>query len=338
MIHTGAMEGTGERPPADPAVVAPPEWITVASGTRGPAELPPVRTGRIVLQVVAAAAFVVVLVSVLGAVASRKVAEREAVNDAASITGLLADAVVQPALDDALVTLDPAAIVAFDAVIREHVLGPSIVRVKVWTPDGLIVYSDEPRVIGETFALGEDERDVLTNPMTRAEISDLSRPENRFETGQELLLEVYRPVWTPSGQALLFETYSPYDPVTARSGELWRGFAGITLTSLLLLVVLLVPVLWRLLDRLRPRRRSGRSCCSARWMPRPRSAAASRRACTTAWSRSSSPRRSRWPVRPSRPSPTARATWPAGSAARPPRCAPASAACARCSSTSTRRT
>ena len=50
---------------------------------------------------------------------------------------------------------------------------------------------------------------------------------------------------------MLFETYAPYDEVTARTGQLWRGFAGVTLTSLLLLVVLLMPILWRLLNRLK---------------------------------------------------------------------------------------
>jgi two-component system, NarL family, sensor kinase len=64
-------------------------------------------------------------------------------------------------------------------------------------------------------------------------------------------MEVYRPIWTPSGTSLLFETYAPYDTVTARTEELWKGFAGVTLTSLLLLVVLLLPILWRLLERLK---------------------------------------------------------------------------------------
>jgi signal transduction histidine kinase len=210
-----------------------------------------VRTGRIVAQVIAAAAIVVVLVSILGSIASRKLAEQEAVHDAANTTDLLADAVVQPAVTDQLVARQPAAIAAFDAIIRDHVLGSAIVRVKVWTPDGMVVYSDERRVIGETFTLGKEERGVLTDPVTRAEISDLSKPENRFESGQDRLLEVYRPVWTPTGQPLLFETYSKYDVVTARTSDLWRGFAGITLTSLLLLVALLLPVLWRLVDRLR---------------------------------------------------------------------------------------
>ncbi len=37
--------------------------------------------------------------------------------------------------------------------------------------------------------------------------------------------------------------------MTTRTSQLWRGFAGITMTSLLLLVALMLPILWRLLDR-----------------------------------------------------------------------------------------
>ncbi len=194
---------------------------------------------------------VIVAVALVGVVAARKLAEAEAVNDAAKTADLLAEAIVQPALADGFVTGDPAAVAAVDAAVRAHVLGGPIVRVKIWTPEGTILYSDEPRLVGQTFPLGEDERDVFTDPITRADVSDLESPENVYERGGGPLLEVYRPVWTPSGSPLLFETYVRYDEVTARSAQLWRGFAGITLSSILFLVVLLLPVLWRLLDRLR---------------------------------------------------------------------------------------
>ena len=207
------------------------------------------RTRRIFAQVIAAAAVVLVVVAVVGAFASRRVAERQSVNDAAQTTDLLAESVVQPAIEDGLLTGSPTSNARLDSAVRTSVLGPRIVRVKIWTTKGKIIYSDEPRIVGETFALGQDERSVLATPTTEAEVSDLTRPENRYEKGRGKLLEVYRPVWTPSGQPLLFETYLPYDTVTARTGELWRGFAGITLTSLLLLIALMLPILWRLLDR-----------------------------------------------------------------------------------------
>ncbi len=228
----------------------PRRWVRVSGGRRPPVIEPPLRARQIYLQVVIMAVAVIIAVGVLGAVASRKVAEREAVNDAAQTTGVLADAVVQPVLTPGVVTGDKAAIARLDRAVRDHVLGDSILRVKVWTVDGRIVYSDESRLIGQTFPLGEDEQEVLAQPATRAEVSNLDEPENVYERGQGRLLEVYRPVWTSDGQ-VLFETYGPYSQVTSRTVDLWRGFAGVTFSSLLILVVLLLPVLWRLLDRLR---------------------------------------------------------------------------------------
>jgi signal transduction histidine kinase len=84
-----------------------------------------------------------------------------------------------------------------------------------------------------------------------ADVSDLRRPENQFERDRGKLLEVYRPVWTPDGHPLLFETYFRYDTVTARSHELWRGFVGVMLSSLVALLVLLCPLVWALLARAR---------------------------------------------------------------------------------------
>jgi len=229
---------------------ARPRWTHVAAGTAVPPE-PPLGRPRIFIQVIAGAVLVIVAVALVGVVAARRLAEAEAVNDAAKTADLLADALVQPALADGILTGDAAAMAKLDKVVRDNVLRPSLVRVKIWDPQGRILYSDEPALIGKSFPLGEDEQDVLSDPQTRADVSDLEAPENQYEQGNGKLLQVYRPVWTPSGAPLLFETYFRYDEVSDRSGQLWRGFAGVTLSSILLLVVLLLPVLWRLLDRLR---------------------------------------------------------------------------------------
>ena len=230
----------------------PPPWVVLADRSH--------RSGRgddladrrrVLLTVLAGALAVLLLVGISGTVAARRLAEKEAVNDAATTTALLADAVVQPALRDGLVSGDPVAFAGVDRAVHAHVLGPYGVRVKLWTSDGRIVYSDEPRLVGRTYALGDEEREVFSSPVSRAEISDLDRPENVYERGQGRLLEVYRPVWTPDGTPLLFEVYAPYDGVTVRTGQLWRGFAGITISSLLGLIVLMLPVVWRLLGNLR---------------------------------------------------------------------------------------
>lgn len=232
------------------AVAAPvePDWVMVSRQHEDDPDERPVNRRRVLIQVVVGALVVLLLVTISGTIASRKLAEKTAVNDAAKTANVLAESVIQPALTNELLTGDPEAVAQVDSAVRQFVLGASSVRVKIWSSDGDIVYSDEKSLIGKHFPLVDEQLEVLQTPTTKAEITDLDRPENRFEESQGKLLEVYRPVWTPNGTPLLFETYAPYDNVTDRSTELWRGFAGITMSSLLALIVLLLPILWRLLD------------------------------------------------------------------------------------------
>lgn len=207
-------------------------------------------TRAVVLCLAAGLVAVLVIVGLLATFAAQWLAEREAVNDAAGVTDVLADAVIQPALTSALADGQADAAEAMDDLVRTHVLGDDVVRVKIWSPGGTVLYADEPHLIGRTFELDEAQRQALADPATHAAVSDLSEAENEFESGTRLL-EVYRPVWTPDGRELLFEVYLPYDPVAARSADLWRGFAGVTTSSLLLLVALTAPIVWGLLRRLR---------------------------------------------------------------------------------------
>src|SRR5262249_218246 len=101
------------------------------------------------------------------------------------------------------------------------------------------------------FPLDAGSRAAFLRPRTEADITDLSRPENRYEQGNGKLLEVYRPVWTPGGTPLLFETYFRYDTVSQRSQQLWRGFAGGMVSSLLALLMLLGAGGWLLAYRAR---------------------------------------------------------------------------------------
>ncbi|RFA08997.1 hypothetical protein B7R54_07010 [Subtercola boreus] len=225
---------------------APSDWFVVTnpSGRRDPA---PVARRRLLAWIAAAAVAVIVLVVVLGLVAARALAETEAVNGAAKRADLIADALIEPDLTDGLLTLDATAIARIDEVVRNHVLSASIARVKIWAPSGEIVYSDDQRLIGRTFAFGEDELEALETPGVRAEVSNLEAPENVYEDTSGKLLETYRAVESPSGQTFLFEAYFRYDEVDVRTSQLFEGFSWITVGSVLLLVLLLAPVLWRLL-------------------------------------------------------------------------------------------
>src|SRR5664279_393632 len=86
-----------------------PRWIPVAAGASSRPE-PPVRVPRVFVQVIAGAIVVIIAVALVGIVAARRLAEAEAVKDAAKTADLLADTVVQPALDDGIITGDPTAL------------------------------------------------------------------------------------------------------------------------------------------------------------------------------------------------------------------------------------
>jgi two-component system, NarL family, sensor kinase len=181
-------------------------------------------TRRALTRFALASVVVAVAVGIAGAVVSRRAAQTAATDDARTVTEVLAHSVVVPNLTDALVGGDAAAIRRMDQAVIGKVTTGSLVRVKLWTPEGRIVYSDEHRLIGASYPLAMDEQEVLRDNTVAAELSDLDAPENRFERDQGRLLEVYLPVPTPGGQTLLFETYSRYSSVTANAGAMWRQF------------------------------------------------------------------------------------------------------------------
>lgn len=196
-----------------------------------------------------------VIVAVAIWFASRRVGEREAIANARRLTELTAQNVVEPAITDALRRGDPAALASLDAVVRNDVLNDSLVRVKIWTPDGRIIYSDASALVGTTYELGDDEQNALRTGKIEAEVSDLNAPENRFERGYDKLLEVYLPVGAPSSDRLLFEAYYRYDDVAAAGSQLWRSFAPISLGGLVTLGLVQIALAWSLARRLRDRLR-----------------------------------------------------------------------------------
>ena len=205
---------------------------------------------RAVLGFTLSGLLVLVLVGFLGVLGLRRIATAEAMDEARDLTRVAGRGIVQPRLRDSIVRGDAAALTELDAIVNQTVLLDPIVRVKLWRADGRIVYSDVPELIGSTFELGADQREVLRTNGIEAELSDLSGPENRYEAPFGELLEVYLPVRAPDGTPLLFETYQRRSEVAATGRRLWIPFAALLLGSLVLLWAVQVPLAWRLGRRL----------------------------------------------------------------------------------------
>ena len=195
------------------------------------------------------------LVAGVAALALRRAATNEAIADARSVTEVAASGIVEPNLPPSIKDLNEESFRRLDRAVHRALLSGDFVRVKLWTESGRIVYSDEPRLIGNRYQLGEEEKEILETGGVEAEISDLSRPENRFERSEGELLEVYLPIWTPSREPLLFEAYLRFSQVTASGTEVWRSMAPGLIVSLAVLELLQLPLAWRLARSLRQRQR-----------------------------------------------------------------------------------
>lgn len=203
-----------------------------------------------VVQFLAVGLFVLVVLVIGTSELSQQAANREAVDETRAITSVLARSVAEPAIPRGLVDGRAGAIDRLDRTVLERLLVDDVQRIKIWNADGRIVYSDETALIGETFDLGPDEREVLERGGTDAEVSDLSRPENRFEADSGGMLEVYTQVISPEGEPLLFEVYYSAGQLAQRKEAIFSSFRPITLSGLLLLLVLTTPLLWVLTSRL----------------------------------------------------------------------------------------
>jgi two-component system, NarL family, sensor kinase len=212
----------------------------------------PVSVARLVYRFSLAGLLAMFLVALGTGIFSRHVGTEQAIDDARRVAQLTGEGIVAPVLTEGLLTQQPEAVAAVDSVIRQSLLRDTLVRVKIWRADGTVIYSDDPELRGQRFDLGEEERDVLHGGGIEAEVSDVSRPENRFDPKNTKLLEVYLPIQTPTTHtAVLYETYFQYSGVTKAGRTAWLNFALPALGALLLLELVQIPLAVSLARRVR---------------------------------------------------------------------------------------
>ena len=197
---------------------------------------------------------VVLLLIVIGTVGTymlRRVATDQAIRDARTLTTVVGDGVLKPALNEKVLAGDPKAVQEFDKIVRERALVDPIVRVKIWTETGKVVYSDEERLIGQTFPLEEDQVEALDDNVVKAELSDLTGQENEFETDQGRLMEVYLPLRLANGTRVLVETYQAASRIDRSSDRIWRAYVPVFLVTLAALAIAQLPLGYWLARRIR---------------------------------------------------------------------------------------
>jgi two-component system NarL family sensor kinase len=88
-----------------------------------------------------------------------------------------------------------------DAHVRIHILGGETLRVKVWAPDGTVLYSDLPELIGQRFDVTQPALTAFAGG-TGTLISDLSDPAHAVDRDRGELIELYVPILDESGSVV----------------------------------------------------------------------------------------------------------------------------------------
>lgn len=201
---------------------------------------------RVVASLVVASAIGFGAVSVAAVIVARRIALSSALAEASRTARTIGNVVFAPSVPGVLAG-DASAIRRLDEAVADRRLGGALVRVKVWSRDGHVLYSDDHNLIGRHFAANPEVRTAIVSNRTQASVSNLDDAENVDEdigaNGRfHRLVEVYLPLRLDDGNVVVFETYSSDARLLAAERGLRNKLVPFALVSLLTLLLLWLPV------------------------------------------------------------------------------------------------
>ena len=169
--------------------------------------------------------------------------ERSIVDRTAAVTALYVESFVEPLVQglgqDG--TLSEESRNALDDLLKDGSLGDLVVSLRVWSPDGTIVYGSIDENVGQTFPVQGELAEAFDGQVA-ADLSDLSATENGVERRYwSRLLEMYVPVRMSGSDAItsVVEFYQLPDAIDREVGEArllsWGLVAAVIGVSFLLL-------------------------------------------------------------------------------------------------------
>lgn len=195
-------------------------------------------------------ALAIIAVAVAVSLASVRLAREQAVHFAEDSSRRMAEWLIAPHCTPSLRAGDPVALRALDEAVRSRMRDGSVIRVKVWSFDGRVLYSDQPELIGRRYQLAAEDRALAGTDRVTAEISELDRAEHEYEQGAERLVEVYLSLSGTDGEPVLFEAYFPVDGLEADARYIGWRLAPLALLTIVLLQLLQLPMALALARRL----------------------------------------------------------------------------------------
>jgi signal transduction histidine kinase len=169
-----------------------------------------------------------------GAFVGGRLAEDQVRNDVRHFIDIIGRTVVAPRISAQFMRGNPRAQREFHRLVTTRLIpNTAIRRVKIWSPDGTIVYSDAAQEIGRHFTLEPGVRAALRDGTLVARVSDLDSDESEVERSiAPQLIEVYAGVTGPDGHKALFEAYVSDHLVHEQKAAVFRSLAVMAVVGL----------------------------------------------------------------------------------------------------------
>jgi signal transduction histidine kinase len=184
------------------------------------------------------------VVAIGAVVVGQKIAEGWALDDARLRGATVAQAVAGPLVDKDVTAGDSAAISRLDGILHAAMSEGDISHVKLWTQQGVVIWSDEPAVIGHTYPLDADVEKMFDTRGVTAQVSTLDTAQDAPERGEGdgELLEVYAGVEDGAGDPLVVEAYLPTTQMRAQERTILVALLTLAVGVLVVYQLAVVPL------------------------------------------------------------------------------------------------
>jgi len=180
--------------------------------------------------------------AVVAVVVGDRIAEDWAIDDAQLRDATVARAVVGPLVDDRVRAGELGPLSRLDGTLRDAMAEGAIRHVKLWTEEGLVIWSDEPEITGRRFELDDKVRALFRTGGVTAEVSTLDKDENIAERDEGELLEVYAGVVDGSGRPLVVEAYLSTEQMRAEQRTILVALLSVAVGVLIAYQLAILPL------------------------------------------------------------------------------------------------
>ncbi|MBF0327837.1 MAG: PAS domain S-box protein [Nitrospirae bacterium] len=184
---------------------------------------------------------------ILGSVMT-KTMERDQLDRAKKLTATIVAALIKDEFKPEEIA-EPMVGDAYEKIskrIRHLYFGPDVIRLKIWNRESVVVWSDNPKIVGKAFPDNRDLMEALKGDVF-SEIKEPKKTENALERNFGKLLELYVPIRFDGEKSVMIvvEAYQNLDPFYEYINNQKRNIWLMVTVGFSFLYLLLFGIVWR---------------------------------------------------------------------------------------------